>query len=103
IDHPGPLPAAPTGHGQRVMGTAPRTVAVAVGVEDRLELLFQKHCCFALGHPGGHVGHAEGPYPCSMVFRYLHGSHRSREVAPRTHAVPELVEVVGLVSSELLG
>jgi hypothetical protein len=40
IDHPVLLPAAPTGHGQCVMGASPRSIAVAVGVEDRLQLLF---------------------------------------------------------------
>src|SRR5674476_865095 len=28
-----------------------------------------------------------------MILRYLHRSHRSGEVAPRTHPVPQLVEV----------
>ena len=35
-----------------------------------------------------------------MVLRYLDRPHRPGEVAPRTHPVPELVEVVPLVCSE---
>src|SRR3954468_9171242 len=31
-----------------------------------------------------------------MVFRYLHRPHRSREIASRTHPIPQLVEVIRL-------
>jgi len=44
-------PATLTGHGQRVMGTSPRTIAVTVPVKDRLELLLQQHRCRGLGNP----------------------------------------------------
>ena len=37
-----------------------------------------------------------------MVFRYLHRAHRPREIAPRAHAVPQLVEVVPLLRCEPL-
>ena len=43
------------------MGGTPRTVAVAVGMEDRLQLLLQQHGCCGLGHPVGRVRHPEGP------------------------------------------
>jgi hypothetical protein len=36
-----------------------------------------------------------------MVLRYLHRPHRAREVAPRRHPVPQLVEVVPLLTGEL--
>ena len=29
-----------------------------------------------------------------MIFRYLHAPHRTREIAPRAHPVPQLVEIV---------
>jgi hypothetical protein len=49
------LPAPAAAHGQGIMGTAPRTVPVAVAVEDRLQFLFQQHgrCC--LRDPVGRV------------------------------------------------
>src|SRR4051794_7044971 len=31
-----------------------------------------------------------------MVFRYLHRPHRTREIASRTHPIPQLVEVIRL-------
>ena len=40
IEHPVLVPTTLASHGQRVMGTSPRPVSVAVGVEDRLKLLF---------------------------------------------------------------
>src|SRR3954463_14875840 len=42
IEHPVLLPATSTGTDQRVVGQTPRTIAVAVGMEDRLELLLQQ-------------------------------------------------------------
>ncbi len=36
VDHPILFPAALSSHGQGVEGRTPRTIAVAVGVEDRL-------------------------------------------------------------------
>src|SRR5664280_2878075 len=37
-----------------------------------------------------------------MILRYLHRSYRPGEVAPRTHPVPQLVEVCPLVGCKLL-
>src|ERR1700674_4880232 len=36
-----------------------------------------------------------------MVLRYLDSPHRTREIAARTHPVPELVEISSLVTLEL--
>ena len=43
IEHPVLVPATLASHGQRVVGASPRPVPVAVGMEDRLKLLFQQH------------------------------------------------------------
>src|SRR6266516_4038018 len=75
------------------MSTAPRTIAVTVPVEDRLKPVFQQHRCRGLRHPVRRVGHPENSHPQAMIFRYLHRAHRPREVAPRRHPVPQLVEV----------
>src|SRR5215218_8119508 len=37
-----------------------------------------------------------------MVFRYLHRPHRSREIASRTHPIPQLIEVIRLRHREPL-
>ena len=37
-----------------------------------------------------------------MILRYLNGSHRPREIAPRGHPIPQLVEVVHLVGCEIV-
>src|ERR1035437_7202315 len=92
VQHPVLLPTALTSHGQGVMGTAPRTVAVAVSVEDRLQLLFQQHRGCGLGDSVHRVRYTQHPDPSPMILRYLHRSHWSGEVAPRTHPVPQLVE-----------
>ncbi len=101
IEHPVLSPAALTSLGQRVVGGSPRTVAVAVGVEDRLQLLLQQHGGCSLGDAVGHRGHAEHPDPSPMVLGDLHRSHGHGEVAAGAHPVPELVEVVDLVGLEL--
>ena len=37
-----------------------------------------------------------------MTCRYLNGSHRPREIAPRRHPIPQLVEVIHLVGREIV-
>ena len=37
-----------------------------------------------------------------MILRYLNRSHRPREIAPRGHPIPQLVEVVHLVGCEIV-
>src|SRR5674476_621782 len=87
INNPVVLPAALPSHGQRVMSRTPRTVTVAVRVEDRFELLLQQHRCRGLSHPIGRIGHAERSDPYPMILRYLHRAHRPREIASRGHPV----------------
>ena len=102
IEHPVLVPTTLASHGQRVMGASPRPVSVAVGMEDRLKLLFQQHRCRGLSHPVCHIRHTENPDPGPVILRYLNRSHRPREVAPRGHPIPQLVEVVHLVGREIV-
>ena len=102
IEHPVLVPTTLTSHGQRVMGASPRPVPVAVGAQDRLKLLFPQHRCRGLSHPVCHIRHTENPDPGPMIFRYLNGSHRPREITPRRHPIPQLVEVVHLVDREIV-
>ena len=99
IQHPVLLPAPLAAHGQGIMGAAPRTVPVAVGVEDRLQFLLQQHRRRGLRHPVRRIRHPEQAHTFPMIFRYLHAPHRPREVTPRTHPVPQLVEIVFHCSS----
>src|SRR6266516_8004804 len=94
VQHPVLRPAPAAAHGQRVMSAAPGTVAVAVAVEDRLQFFLQQHRRRSLRHPVARVGHAEQTHAFPMIFRYLHAPHRTREIAPRAHPVPQLVEIV---------
>ena len=96
VQHPVLFPAAPPSHGQRVVGRTPRTVTVAVGVKDRLQLLLQQHRRRGLGDSVGHIGHTQHPDPRPMILRYLHRPHRARQVTAGAHPVPQLVEVVPL-------
>src|SRR5580693_1932121 len=75
-------------------GTAPRTIPVAVPVEDRLQFLLQQHRRRSLRHPVARIGHAGQTHAFPMIFRYLHAPHRPREIAPRAHPVPQLVQIV---------
>jgi len=61
-------------------------------MEPRLHLRLQVHPDHGLGNSVGHGGHPERP-DSSCLLRYLHGTDRRREVAPRGETVPELVEV----------
>ena len=44
--------------------------------------------------PVSRIGHAGQAHAFPMIFRYLHAPHRTREIAPRGHPVPQLVQVV---------
>src|SRR5215469_7763095 len=94
VQHPVLRPAPAAAHGQRVMGAAPRTVPVAVAVEDRLQFLLQQHRCRGLRHPVARIGHTEQTHAFPMIFRYLHAPHRPGKVTPRAHPVPQLVQIV---------
>src|SRR5271154_6308595 len=82
------------------MGATPRTVAVTVGMEDRLKLLFQAHRHCGLGHSICRSRHTEHPDPCPVILRYLYRAHRRGHVAARAHPVPELVEEILLAALE---
>jgi len=94
IQYPVLRPAPAAAHGQRVMRAAPGTVPVAVAVENRLQFFLQQHRRRSLRHPVSRIGHAEQTHAFPMIFRYLHAPHRTREIAPRTHPVPQPVHVV---------
>ena len=62
-----------------------RSVAVGIGVEDRLDLPLQPRGHHCLRDPIGHSRHTQNSDPVTMRLRYLHGQHRRRKVtAPKT-------------------
>src|SRR5665213_297793 len=87
VEHPVLLPTALSSKSQCVMGTSPRTIAIAVRMEDRLQLLFEQHRCCGFGHSVCHIRHPEGPHPRSMILRYFHRPHRSGHVAACAHPI----------------
>jgi hypothetical protein len=60
----------------------------------------QQHRCRCLGNSVGHTRHAEHPDPRAMILRYLHRPHRPGQIAPGTHPIPQLVEVVAFLVCE---
>src|SRR5664279_2024868 len=83
------------------MSASPRTITATVLVKDRLQPFFQQHRSRGLGNSIRRIRHAERPDPKTMIFRYLHRAHRSREIATRRHPVPQPVEVVPLPPAEV--
>lgn len=47
-----------------------------------------------LRHSVADARNPEGPHAVAMLFRYLHGLDRRREIALRGHAVPDPVQIV---------
>ena len=70
-------------------------------MEQRFHLRLQIRPHDRLGDPVRHGGHAEHADPLASCLRYLHRTHRRREVRPRGHPIPELVEVPFQVPLEL--
>ncbi|MDP8931395.1 MAG: hypothetical protein M3O70_23210 [Actinomycetota bacterium] len=85
---------------QRIVCAAPRPIAVGVVVEDRFHDLLQLVRGHGLGDPIGHRGHPERAN-ATRLLRNLHQLDRRGEVAPRRHAVPQLVQVAFQVLLEL--
>ena len=85
------------------MSAAPGTVAIAVAVEDRLQFFLQQHRRRSLRHPVRRIRHPGQTHAFPMILRYLHAPHRTREIAPRGHPVPQLVEIVPQLLGEQAG
>jgi len=66
----------------------------------RADVELQQHRRRSLRHPVARIGHAEQTHAFPMIFRYLHAPHRTGEIAPRAHPVPQLVQIVPQLLSE---
>ena len=102
IDHPVGLPAAFPACPHRVQPRPPRPVAVGVRMEDLFDPLPQDPGDHRLRDPVGHGRHAQDPRAAAVRLLDLYRTHRGREVAPRGHPVPDLVQVSPQILLELL-
>ncbi len=91
-----PFPAYPHG----VHWRTPRSVAVRVVVEHLFRVWLQHEHRHCLRYPVDHVRDTQDPGP--TFLGYLRRADRPREIAARRHAVPQFVEVVLHILSELL-
>ena len=71
-------------------------------MEHRLHLRLQVQVRDRLSDPVRDCGHAEHSRPPPVLLRYLNRPHRRRDVAPRGHPIPDLVEVPPEVRLERL-
>src|SRR5450759_1170839 len=100
-EHPVLLPTPLPGDRDRVQRGTPRAVAVGVGMEHRFHLRLQPCRYHRLGDPVRYRGHTQHPDP-TVSLRNWHRAHRWREVGPRRHSVPDLVQIVLQVRLERL-
>src|SRR6266540_1012613 len=102
VDHPVGSPAAPPADLHRVLRGSPGTVAVRVRMEGRLDPRLQSAGYHRLSDPVGHGRHPQNSGAPTMRLRYFHRPHRRREVAPRGHPIPDLVQIVLQIGLEVL-
>jgi hypothetical protein len=100
IEHPVVAPTALAAHPQRVVRRTAGPIAVGVLVEHRLHAGFQVPAHDRLGDPVRDSRHPEHPR-AAVPLRYLHRTHRRREIRPRRQPIPELVQVPVKVPFEL--
>ena len=84
------------------MGPASRPIAIGIRVEHRLHPRLQIDGCNLLRDPVGDRRHPEHPRPRAVRLRYLHRLDRRREVGPRAHPIPDLVEIILQIGLERL-
>jgi hypothetical protein len=100
LDYPVVFPASPPHHGNRIVRRAPGTIAIEIGMKDRIKEWVNQLLDHRLCHPVCHCRHSQHAHP-TRHLRNGHAFHRRRKVAPGTHAIPELVQVVVQIFLEL--
>jgi len=102
IDRPVELPAPLPACRERVVGRPVRPVAIGVRVEHRLHKRLQEHGHHRLRDPVCDRRHTQHSDPAAVRLRDLYRPDRGRKVRPRTHPIPDLVEVVHKIGPERL-
>src|SRR6516165_6622587 len=101
IDDPVGTPAPLPGRRHRVQGRLAGTIPVRVVMETRLDYRLQMRLDDHLRHPISDRGYPQRPQ-ATRGLRNLDETHRRREVTPRGHPIPDLVEVIRQVCLERL-
>src|SRR6266853_5686015 len=99
VEHPVVSPAALTGLAHRIDCRFARSVAVGVRMKHRLQNRLQVTTDDFLGAAIGNSWNTQRSRTASC-FRNIDPPHWRRKVAPRGHAIPELVEVARKVGLE---
>ena len=102
IDHPVELPAPLLAYPDRVMGRLARPIAIGVRMEPRFRPLPQIRGHDRLSDPVRDRRDTEQTDPVAVRLGDLHCSDRRRKVGPRTHPIPDLVEVSLQIGLELV-
>src|SRR5262249_21189999 len=93
-------PAAPSRYSDGLDRRLPRSISIGVGMENRFHQRLQVPFDHHLGDPVRDSRNAYLSVP-ALALRNLPPSHRRREVTPRGHPIPELVEVIGEIPLKL--
>jgi hypothetical protein len=81
IDHPVPSPAALPTNAHCFQRRSPRSVAIGVGVEQRLHLRLQVQACDRLSDALSHSRHAKDPdRALPVLLRYFDRPYRRRKI-----------------------
>jgi hypothetical protein len=101
IEHPVLTPTSSPGHRHCVQRRPAGPVPVGVGVEHRFHPGLQPGRDHGLGDPVRNSRHTQHP-DLAVRLRDRHRTHRWREVGPRGHPIPDLVQVAPQIGLEVL-
>ena len=102
VDHPVVLPTPCPACSDRVMGRLSRPIAIGVRVELRFHQRLQMHGHHRLRDPVCDRRHPEHPDPAAMRLGDLNRPDRRRKVGPRTHPIPDPVQVALQIGLKLV-
>src|SRR5260221_1163779 len=92
LNNPVILPATLARQGNRLFSRLARPVSIGIRMKYRIECRLDHELDNTLSNSIRHGGHAQLSR-AALGLRYLHLLHGRREVRPRRHPVPQLVEI----------
>src|SRR5215216_1188808 len=102
IDHPVVLEAPLPAHRERIMSRSARPIAIGVRDKPMVRPFLQMHRYHRLRDPVRDRRHTQHSDPAAVRLGDLHRPDRRREVGPRAHPIPDLVEIAPQIGLELL-
>jgi hypothetical protein len=81
------VPTSPPHQGNRIVGRAPRPIAIGVWMEHRVDLRLQQELDRRLRHPIGNRGHAQHTHT-TRLLRNRYPFDRRRKIAAGTESIP---------------